>query len=91
MGTVLHKPKTSMVMPPLLHCAKDNAVSYLLPDDAEKALRSGLADFCAFLKDNPFVRIRLCWYADTRKGDIGVNKHSSYANLFMAVGESRQV
>jgi sarcosine oxidase/L-pipecolate oxidase len=70
--------------------SKDNAASSFLPDDAEKALRDGLASFYPFLKDRPFMRRRLCWYTDTHKGDFIVDNHFSYSNLFMATGGSGQ-
>jgi sarcosine oxidase/L-pipecolate oxidase len=63
---------------------KDNATPNFLPEDAEKASRDGLSLFLPSLKSRPFIKRRMCWYTDTRKGNFIVDKHPCYKNLFMA-------
>ncbi|KAJ4288649.1 hypothetical protein N0V90_011886 [Kalmusia sp. IMI 367209] len=67
---------------------KNNAASNFLPQDAEEALREGLRLFLPKYKGRPFLRSRLCWYTDTRKGDFIVSYHPEYANVFIATGGS---
>lgn len=69
---------------------RDNSSSTFIPEDAEKALRDGLALFLPKFKDRPFVRRRLCWYTDTPKGNFIVDYHSEYSNVLLATGGSGQ-
>lgn len=66
----------------------NNAASTFLPDEAERALRDGLALFLPKFKDRPFIRRRLCWYTDTRNGDFIVDYHDELDNVFLATGGS---
>ena len=66
----------------------NNASSTFLPDDADQALREGLALFLPKFKDRPFFNSRLCWYTDTRKGDFIVDYHDELDNVFLATGGS---
>lgn len=70
--------------------SRDNSSSTFIPDDAERALRDGLALFLPRLKDRPFIRKRLCWYTDTPQGNFIVDYHSDYDNIFLATGGSGQ-
>lgn len=76
------------VSAPDLH--KDNSRSTFIPEEADHALREGLALFFPKLKDRKFMRRRLCWYTDTPEGNFIVDHHSEYSNVFMATGGSGQ-
>lgn len=69
---------------------KDNSASTFIPEDADKALRDGLALFLPKFKNREFIRRRLCWYTDTTKGNFIVDYHPDYSNLFLATGGSGQ-
>ncbi|KAH8660145.1 FAD dependent oxidoreductase [Xylariales sp. PMI_506] len=69
---------------------KDNSVSNYIPEEADDALRAGLALFLPKFKDRPFIRRRMCWYTDTVKGNFIVDDHPDYDNLFLATGGSGQ-
>lgn len=70
--------------------SKDNSASTFIPEDADKALRDGLALFLPKFKDRKFIRRRLCWYTDTPKGNFIVDHHPDYSNAFLATGGSGQ-
>lgn len=70
--------------------SEDNSASNFIPEDADKALRDGLALFLPKFRDREFIQRRLCWYTDTVKGNFIVDHHPGYDNLFLATGGSGQ-
>lgn len=79
-GKVISAPKTD----------SNNAASSYLPDDADQALRDGLRQVVPKFAEKPWLRRRLCWYADTPEGNFVVDNHPSIEGLFIAVGGAGQ-
>lgn len=67
-----------------------NAKSGYLPDDADAALRDGLAQLCPKLKNRKWLNRRLCWYTDTPDGDFIIDHHPTSEGLFVATGGAGQ-
>ncbi|CAG9948956.1 unnamed protein product [Clonostachys rosea f. rosea IK726] len=63
-----------------------NAVSGYLPDDADAALRAGLAQLVPEFQSREWMDRRLCWYSDTPAGDFVVDHHPKIPGLFFATG-----
>lgn len=68
----------------------DNSKSSYLPDDADAALKQGLAQFFPQFADRPWSKRRMCWYTDTAKGDFVVDDHPDVEGVFFATGGSGQ-
>ncbi|KAI5458618.1 sarcosine oxidase [Mariannaea sp. PMI_226] len=66
----------------------NNASSGYLPADAEAALREGARSFFPEFGNRPWVKLRMCWYTDTPKGDFMVDWHPKLKGLFFATGGS---
>jgi sarcosine oxidase/L-pipecolate oxidase len=67
-----------------------NAVSGYLPDDADAALRAGLAQLVPEFQSREWMDRRLCWYSDTPAGDFVVDHHPKIPGLFFATGGAGQ-
>jgi sarcosine oxidase/L-pipecolate oxidase len=67
-----------------------NAVSGYLPDDADAALREGLAQLVPEFQSREWMDRRLCWYSDTPAGDFVVDHHPEVPGLFFATGGAGQ-
>ena len=67
-----------------------NAESSFLPDDADKALREGVAQLIPNFSHLPWARRRLCWYSDTPDGDFIIDHHPKLDGLFIATGGAGQ-
>ncbi|KAM0323763.1 hypothetical protein ACHAQA_008700 [Verticillium albo-atrum] len=62
------------------------ATSSFLPEEADVALREGLAQLIPEFGKHPWSQRRLCWYTDTPEGDFIVDRHPSVEGLFLATG-----
>lgn len=68
----------------------NNALPSYVPQDADEALRHGLRQLVPGVAERPWLRRRLCWYAETPTGDFIVDNHDSIDGLFIATGGSGQ-
>ncbi|KAL9126903.1 MAG: hypothetical protein Q9217_004117 [Psora testacea] len=59
-----------------------------IPEEGKRACREFLGQLLPELKDRPFSRTRICWYADTPTGDFIVDYHPRYEGLLVATGDS---
>lgn len=64
--------------------------SSYLPEDAEAALRDGLAQLAPEFAQHEWLSRRLCWYSDTPEGDFVVDHHPEVEGLFLATGGAGQ-
>jgi sarcosine oxidase/L-pipecolate oxidase len=78
---VVSVPRTASTEPPF---------TTIIPADGAAALRQALHDMVPLpgLGDRPWLRTRLCWYADTPTGDFLVSPHPHWQRLFVATGDS---
>ncbi|KAG8955665.1 hypothetical protein FRC04_007656 [Tulasnella sp. 424] len=59
-----------------------------IPKVMADKLRAGLKEVYPELADRPFVKTRLCWYADTEDADWIIDEHPKHPNLYIATGDS---
>jgi sarcosine oxidase/L-pipecolate oxidase len=70
------------VSSPPLHGKRSPA--HFIPEDANEALRSGLARMLPQFAQKPWLRTRLCWYFDRPGGDFLIDFHPQMKNLLLA-------
>jgi sarcosine oxidase/L-pipecolate oxidase len=58
--------------------------AHFIPEDANGALRNGLARMLPQFAQRPWLRTRLCWYFDRSGGDFLIDFHPQMKNLFLA-------
>lgn len=65
-----------------------NPPTTTVPPEGQAACRAFLAALHPSLATRPWSHTRICWYADTPRGDFLIGHHPKYAGLFVATGGS---
>ncbi|OCK88292.1 sarcosine oxidase [Cenococcum geophilum 1.58] len=86
--TTTTSARTPTITTSLPATALSNPPTTTVPPEGQAACRAFLAALHPSLATRPWSHTRICWYADTPRGDFLIDHHPKYAGLFVATGGS---